>query len=461
MTQISSDPPAGASRPVARLESWARAVGFNRAVLFGWLTLIFQFASTPVTVVMIARYLTPADQGFFYVFASLLALQTYVELGLSTVILNSASHLYAHLTFVRHQGLTGDPAAIGRLGSLGRFALQWYGAAALVFIVVVGGGGYVWLGRHGEGVDWAAPWCVLVVLTAGQFLALPFNALLEGCNQVTNIQRFRLSQVILRTLGLWLALGFHWGLWAAVVGSAVGLLRDVYLLGFEYRAFFLTLWRFRHAGSVRWREEIWPMQWRLAVSGILGYFQFQAFTPLMFQYYGPITAGQVGMTLSLVAGIQAIGLTFLQPRVPRFGMLIARREYGLLDREWWHLTRSTIALALAAALTLWAGVYVLHAGQFPLAARVLTPLPTALFLLGGVATASGYCLTAYLRAHVREPLALLSLVTSALMGALAWYLGRRFGPLGAAATYVAIAGGIALPWEILIWRRSRVEWHHL
>jgi hypothetical protein len=436
-----------------------RAAGFNRAVAFGGLASVWQFAAAPVTAIMIASFLTAEAQGFYYIFASLLALQTYVELGLSTVILNSTSHHFAHLSFHRTTGLIGDSEALSKLASLARFAFKWYGVASLVFLVTVGTGGYYWLARQGGAVDWARPWWVLIVLTGFQLWALPFNAMLEGCNQVTNVQRFRLSQLVLRSIGLWLALGFHWGLWAAVVGAAIAFLRDVYLLGFEYRTLFATLWTVPRVTAIRWKHDIWPMQWRLAVSGVVSYFLFQGFTPVMFEYYGPVVAGQMGMTMSLVAAVQAIALTWLQPQVPRFGMLVARGEYETLDSEWWRLTRSALAITAAAAVAAWVAIYGLNRLQVSFAERLLPPLPTALFLGGALFMAWGYCFTAYLRAHVREPLMVLSVVTSALMGILVLWFGSRYGALGAATVYLVVVGGISLPWEAWIWRRCRLLWH--
>ena len=47
---------------------------------------------------------------------------------------------------------------------------------------------------------------------------------------------------------------------------------------------------------VDWRTEIWPFQWRLAVSWLCGYFTFQLFNPILFAVRGPIEAGQMGDT---------------------------------------------------------------------------------------------------------------------------------------------------------------------
>ena len=441
------------------LSALSRRAEVDRAVLFGVLTSGWQFAAAPVTLLFIARNLTGETQGFYYAFASLLALQTYVELGLSVVLLNRASHEWARLGLDGCGRVTGDADAFSRLVSLGRFAFVWYSGAGLLFVLGVGLGGHLFFSRASTGVGWQGPWWSLVTLTGVQLWALPFNALLEGCNQVATVQQFRLSQSILRSGALWLALGLGAGLWAAVAAAAAGVLRDIYLLGVQYRSFFRPFLSLPRGPLVNWSTDVWPMQWRLAVSGTVSYFLFQAFTPVMFHYWGPTVAGQMGMTMSVVFAVQGLSSVWLQPKIPRFGMLIADEQFGRLDDLWWGTTRAVVATTATAATAVWTLVWALNAFEVGLAQRLLPPTPTAFFLLGALGMAIGFCETAYLRAHRQEPIFVLSVVTSLLMGATVWALGSRFGSLGAAAAYLIVAVGVSLPWETTIWLRCRADWH--
>ena len=64
------------------------------------------------------------------------------------------------------------------------------------------------------------------------------------------------------------------------------------------------------------------MQWRIALSWVSGYFIFSLFTPIIFHYYGPVTAGQFGMTWSVIGMVAAIAGPWLYTKAPKFGMLI-------------------------------------------------------------------------------------------------------------------------------------------
>jgi len=432
----------------------------DEAVAYGVLASVWQVLAAPVTILMIAGWLNSAAQGFYYTFNSLVALQTYVELGLSIVVLSAASHEWAFLGLDARGRIIGDNTALSRLVSLGRFVFVWYSIAAFLFFVAVGGVGHWFLARQAVGdVTWVSAWWVLVLLTSLQLWALPFNALLEGCNQVVSIQKLRFGQAVLRSLAMWTVLAAHGQLWAAVAAAGVAFGRDMYLLLVRYRRFFAPFVRPPSGPRMSWQSDIWPMQWRLAASASVSYLLFQAFTPVMFNYHGPVVAGQMGMTLSIVFAVQGIASMWLQPKVPTLGMCIARRDYAGLDAMWWRITRVCFLVATSGAVAAWLLIWGLNRLHVGLAHRLLPPLPAGLFLACAGFLAVGYCETAYLRAHKREPLLVLSVVTSLLMGVLVWQLGSRFGPTGAAVAYLTVIAGVSLPWQTLIWLRSRREWH--
>jgi hypothetical protein len=254
-------------------------------------------------------------------------------------------------------------------------------------------------------------------------------------------------------------LAAHGQLWAAVAAAVVAFGRDLYLLVIRYRHFFVPFLSPQTGASMSWRSEIWPMQWRLAASGGVSYLLSQAFTPIMFNYHGPVVAGQMGMTLSIVFAVQGIAAMWLQPRAPTLGMLVARRDFVSLDRMWKHIAWVCLTVALAGSVCAWTLIWTLNWLHVNLAQRLLPPLPAGIFLAAAGFLAVGYCETAYLRAHKREPLLPLSVVTSLLMGVLVWQLGSRFGPVGAAAAYLFVVAGVSLPWQTLILIRSRAEWH--
>ncbi len=403
--------------------------------------------------------LSPEVQGFYYTFSSLVALQSFVELGFYLVVINVASHEWASLQLGKDGRIEGDPRALARLISLGRLIFKWYAVASAVFVVGVSIAGYWFFsGMPSSGIEWRGPWLTLVVLSGALLWALPFISLLEGCGQVAEIYRFRLTQAVLGNLALWLTLWLGGGLWASAVWAGVGLARDLYLLLVRYRWFFNPFFRPVAGPRVSWRTEIWPMQWRLALSGVVNYLAFSLFTPVMFRYHGAAEAGRMGMTLAAVFGIQSVAMIWVQSRAPRFGVLIARRDFEELDRLFYRVSATSFVLYCLGGLAFWGLIAGLNQFGHPLSGRLLASLPTLVLLSGAAVHLISACQSTYLRAHKQEPLAVLSVVSSIAIGLLVWQAGRWFGAIGAASSYAGVYV-ITLAWQTVIWTRCRAAWH--
>ena len=195
----------------------------DRAVAYAILSKIWSLFAGPITLYLISIYLSPEIQGFYYTFLSLIALQSFVELGFYIVITQFASHEWANLELDNERRIKGDSPALFRLISLGRLVFKWYAGASAIFILLVGTGGYVFLSQSSDpGIIWVQPWFALVLLSGLQLWMLPFISLLEGCNQVKTINCFRLVQGVVGACALWLAMSLGMGLWMIIVSSAMG-----------------------------------------------------------------------------------------------------------------------------------------------------------------------------------------------------------------------------------------------
>src|SRR5580692_5350773 len=138
-----SDTPMKASAPRAQtrarrneivsLGKWLQhTVGIDRAIVFTVLARIWSSSAGLITVLLIARFLTRAEQGYYYTFSSLVALQIVFELGFSFVILQMASHERVYLTISSNLDISGDPVAHRRLASVFQKSVHWYSCAALL-----------------------------------------------------------------------------------------------------------------------------------------------------------------------------------------------------------------------------------------------------------------------------------------------------------------------------------------
>jgi hypothetical protein len=449
--------------------SWPRRLvnrlEVDRATFYSIAARGWQLAAGPVSMIVIALWFSEELQGYFYTFASLMALQGLIELGLHAVIINVASHEWARLVRESDGRVTGDPIALARLARLTRLCFRWYGCAAALFALGVGPAGVLFFSRDADdGVAWLAPWCALVALTSGVLWTWSLTAVLDGCNQMAAVHRVRLGQAVTGSLVVWACMILGAGLWAAVAAVCVRLLWDAWLVGVAYRRMFQTLWRQPVTdATLDWREEVWPLQWRIGARAIAGYFALNLFTPIMFHYHGSAEAGRMGMTWTALTAIEGAAFAWVLTRMAVFGMLAARRDFRELDRVFRRLLTISWIMLLCGSLVLCGGVIVLNLVPLDLARKLsdrLLPLtPTVLFCAAVWLLHIPKCQSIYLLAHKRDPLLIPGLLLTGLIALFVWLGGRDYGASGAAWGYLVVVAVLYVPLWTWIWFRCRREWH--
>jgi O-antigen/teichoic acid export membrane protein len=430
----------------------AARCGIDRAVFYALLARGSRAIGGLVSILLIAKFLTPETQGYFYTFQSLIALQVFAELGLFVVVVNFTSHEWAKLQLNEEGVIIGDSDALSRLVSFGRELASWYAGAAVVFVLLVAPCGAFFLAQKGSAEGWLTPWLLAVLFQGILLWALPFQALFEGCNQVVAIQRFQFWQGILANLFLWVCLASGAGLWSVAALIGIQAVTAIYYLGILQRPFFLPFWHPPSGPRIDWKVEVWPMQWRLAVQGVVNYFVYSLYIPVIFHYHGAVEAGRFGMTWQVFTMLQVLGLAWVQTRVPRFGMLIAQRDFAGLDTLWRH----TALLAI--------GVFAVGMGAFLLfqimlkhfdidfSRRLLEPDVTLLLLPTGLLALWVQCAASYWRAHKVEPIGISAGIPGLMNGVLVWWLGKTYGALGAIGAYLLMLAMVSAPLSLYLKR---------
>jgi hypothetical protein len=444
-----------------RLKHWT---GLDRAIAFTVMGRFWQGMAGIVTVLLIARFLTPTEQGYYYTFTSLLALQVVFELGFSFVVLQLTAHERAPLTFLPDGRVEGNAIAYSRIASVLQKSIRWYSVAALLMVVTVLPAGLYFFGTHqqpGAVVLWKVPWCIVAMAVAFTFQLNPVFSFLEGCGFVSHVARMRLGQALLGSALAWTALATHHGLFApamVIVGQVTAGL--AFLLTAQRRRL-LTNLLFHPVGEhfVGWRREIWPFQWRIALSWLSGYFIFAIFNPLLFAYQGAVAAGRMGMSLTVTGMIGVIAMAWMNTKASPFGNLVARNEIGTLDRLFFRtLWQSTVLGAIGAA-GLFLCLLVLGPSYPKLEARLLTPWAFGLLLLTTLINQVIFSEALYLRAHKCEPFLVNSVTGAFLTFGTTWILARFCGANAVALGIFLLTILIGLPWGTYIFISKRKQWH--
>ena len=87
-----------ANNPAKRFLSFGwRALGMERALLVAFCARVWQSLAGLATLYFVIEYFSPETQGYFQTFLSLLALQSFLELGILNAIVSVISHEWAGL----------------------------------------------------------------------------------------------------------------------------------------------------------------------------------------------------------------------------------------------------------------------------------------------------------------------------------------------------------------------------
>lgn len=463
----SQDASAASPGLLVRINSWLRHwIGLDRAIAYTVLARFWQAFAGLITLVLITRCLTPGEQGYYYTFYSLVALQIVFELGFSFVILQLAAHERAQLTFTVRGNVEGDPLHHARLASILHKAVYWYMVAGLLMAVILIPAGSIFFHAHqvpGIRVAWRGPWYCLVLTNMLAFQIDPILSFLEGCGFVAQVAKMRFSQAFFGAAFAWAAMLFHHGLYAPAILIAGRVVVGLFYLFFSgHNRLLAGLMRYpvgEH--TVHWRTEIWSFQWKIAVSWICGYFIYQLFSPVLFAFQGPVAAGRMGMSLNVASGIGSIAIAWVNTKASPFGYMVARHEFKALDKLFFRtLKQSTLLLTLGSAVflvLLW--LYGHHIPKFT--SRLLPEWAMALLLLNTIMSHIVNSEALYLRSHKEEPFMGQAIISALLIAGLTYVLGRYSGA-NAIVIGLALQGlFFGLPSGTYIFFKHRRRWHDL
>lgn len=447
------------------INTWTRLLhwlGIDRAIGFTIMARGWASVAGLVTVALIAKFLSPVEQGYYYTFGSLIALQIVFELGFSLVILQMASHERAHLTIALPGSISGDPVAHARLASVLQKTVRWYTAAAIFLALFLTSAGLYFFSVHqhpGQTVSWRFPWCTAAIAATITFQLDPILSFLEGCGFVANVARLRFVQALTGSTLAWSVLLAHHGLFAPamiIIGNASVAL--IWL--FRKRRLLLPLLR-HHVGEhkIHWMKEVWPFQWRIAVSWLSGYFIFQLYNPVLFAFRGPVEAGQMGMSLSLTSALLSIAVSWINTKAAPFGAMIAQKDFAQLDRVFFLSVRQAFAVCMVGGLTAWFGDIYMNWAHVSLAHRLLEPLSLGMVLVTAPINVIVFAQATYLRAHKQEKFLLNSVLGAVLVGLSTYFLGKSYGAFGVALGTLVIALVVGLPYATYVFSKYRRIWH--
>lgn len=420
---------------------------------------VWSLLAGTITVLAVPFWLTKSEQGYYFTFASILALQVFFELGLNYVLVQFVGGLMSKLNWSESGELDGEAVAIARLGSLVWTIVRIFLVLALLYFVIVGTGGALFFvsTETPASPSWELSWWIVAGCTAGNLFLSPLLAISEGAGKLGSVARARILQSIFGYSAAWAAMASGLGLLAIPFIAGANLLGALFWLAKQGRFLLTLIRRARDAviddASLRWRTEIFPFQWRIALSWASGYLIFQLFNPVIFKYHGAVVAGQIGLALAIFNSLITLSMSWVNAKSPEFARQVAagrRQEARALFKHQFIISTSVNILMVSILLV----GYVLLSKQFDSLFRRMPGFTVLLWMaLAAVANQIVFSLAVFMRAHGKEPLLLVSIVT----GVLTLLVMSFSGPLSVElvmSLYAAVQVFVCLPWVVTMFLRS-------
>jgi len=438
---------------IAHIRAIVQKEGADPAVLTTFLLRVSTSVVPFISVLIVVRYLTLEQQGYWYLFSSILVMAGYAELGFGQIL--------SRLTAIEWgKRLQGDVASDIRLRNLFKVALGFGLIFGLVTGLVTGTVGYWWIVTRPSvqqaTVDWQLAWWLSAI--AGPLLiALSMvNSFFEGCQFVAtvNVRRFVMS-------------------WAGLAGSATVFILNGKLLGFagsrlvpfavgaamiglQHRDLLGSLDGWRTARKiVSWTRDIWPLQWRYALSWSAGILINALYVPVVFNYLGPAEGGRFGLSMSILNFIFMTTTMLTGAKSPKLAMFFGQRRFGEMRHELRNMTLLTLLGFILLSAGLLGVALFLGSTHSRFANRLISPYLLAIALLGVLGNAIFTVSSTFARSLNAEPFVTLSIVQGAVTAVLLPSVTKFFGIQGSLYVYsfLWLATGI---WAVAIARNKWV-----
>lgn len=442
-------------------------LGLDKAIFFTLLGRGLQISTALFTVFFIAKYLSPDEQGYYYTFGSIVALQVFFELGLTGIITQFVAHEASHLTLTEHNEMSGDLLYRSRLSSLLRFCAKWYVIVAILVFLLLAILGTLFFYHYSyehKGIEWFLPWILLAIGTAFNLLLSPITAFIEGLGKVKEVAQLRLVQQIIHPIVVWGGLIAGSKLFVSGADAIIRVLVvGVIIIKSPFFKILKNIWLDLRSDVVSYMQEIFPYQWKIALSWVSGYFIFQLFNPVLFAVEGAKVAGQMGMTMAALNGIQSLTQSWINTKVPKMSSLIAQKEYCVLDNLFEKTKRQMMFVGTLCLVLFIVIIYYIQESNITflgieIANRFLPIIPLCLMAWATWTMFPINCWATYLRCHKKEPLLLNSIVVGLLCCLSTVILGNLYGLYGMTIGF-ALLRFVSLTWIYIVYKKKKNEWH--
>lgn len=442
-----------------------KILGFNKTIVFTSSTSLLNAIGSVISVFLVVKFLSVVEQGYYYTFGSIVAIQIFFELGFNAIITQYAAHENAYLKINNKHEFEGPIFHKSRIASLLRFSIKWYTYFSFFLLICLIIVGFVFFKKfnNNTNIEWAMPWILLAAGTSLNLFISPVIAFLQGIGKIKELAKYQFISQVFRLILVWSGLYFGIGLYVLGIGSIFYFLILSIIVTYKYLNIVKCIFQIELIDKINYFKEIFPFQWKIAISWISGFFIFQLFNPVLFATEGPQVAGQMGLTLTALNGILTLTLAWINTKVPLFSSLIAKKNYIELDSKFDLALKQSLGINILMLMVLFLiiglfQIFKVTISGKNLGERFLGLVPLFFLMITIILNQIVSSWATYLRCHKKEPYLLNSIIGGLLCTLSTIFLGKIYGVNGITFGYMLI-NIFMFPWSYIIFYKKRIEWH--
>lgn len=278
-----------------------------------------------ITLYFITQYLTLEEQGWYYTFLSFSALIYLFDFGLSIALVHVSSIEFAKLKWGANGSVVGKNSK--KYQEFINVAFTKYLKIGALYFIIIFPFGLMYFNdsETAKNYFWHIPWIIHVILSALSLLCLPYLSIIEGSGNIKEIYNLKIIQIITGSTLCCLLIYLKYPLLAPSM-----LLLSIFVVTFLWLLFYRKNNLPKITNSLNqysWKKNINSFKNKVGITFLGSYLFIQIYTPVLFYFEDPVTAGKFGLSLAIGNMVGLISSSWFVTNIPNMTKCIARNNY--------------------------------------------------------------------------------------------------------------------------------------
>lgn len=260
-------------------------MSINKSAIYSIVGTFFRFASAPLIMLAMSKSMSLEEQGYYYAFISVAAIQWIFELGVSTCLVQS-------LAAIKQKNIAKKYMEIG---------LCFYVFSSLMV--------FIFLNIYAlsvfeiaEASFWFLAWFFYAITISANLFLNYFLIVSEGVGDSEFVYLTRLKSSVAYSATLLIAIYFGYGLWSLFFAQ----LAQFFVTSYSIRKISEIIFIPHRRNLKKYKSivrKMWRFQYKVSLVWIFGYLYWNLINIYIFKTNGPVLSGQFGMVNSIFTAL--------------------------------------------------------------------------------------------------------------------------------------------------------------